>query len=150
MKVPLGYLWKSLKEHASHLSELLVLDSNPQLSLQKNISNIDTSTCCPWDYCSRDVGCAIHQMCNIYHDTPRGAGNGCLPDVESSLIIVSTLIVSLLLSINYSFWLCHNAMAFSTVPIVSLARSLHRSCFFPFSADLHLLLPSAQLAHIRG
>jgi hypothetical protein len=96
MKVPMGYLWKSLKEHASHLSELLVLDSNPQLSLQKNISNIDTSTCCPWDYCSRDVGRAIHQMCNMYHDTLRGAGNGCLPDVESSFdYCLSTLIVSL-------------------------------------------------------
>ena len=74
----MGYLCKSLKERASHLSELLVLDSNPQLSLQKNISNIDTSTCCEWDCCSRDVGRAIYQMCNIYHDTPRGgAGDGC-------------------------------------------------------------------------
>src|SRR5712671_4203149 len=51
---------KYSKEGGSHLSELLVLDGDPQLSLQKNNSDIATSTCCPWDCCSRDMGCAIY------------------------------------------------------------------------------------------
>ena len=52
---------KYSKEGASHPSKLLVLDGDPQLSLQKNNSDIDTFTCCPWDCCSRDMGRAIYQ-----------------------------------------------------------------------------------------